>query len=70
MIFLYKKAHQIKLEDVQAGAAANIQIPYQPTPLKIASMRNVNASSVRQKFVGNPTLELYLIESDVPCFKI
>lgn len=70
IIFLYKKAHNVRLEDVDPGAVANIEIPYAPLPLKIASIRLVNASCVQQKFVGNPALELSSVESNVYCFKI
>ena len=70
IIFLYKKAHHIKLEDVAEAALSSIEIPYAPVPIKIASVRLVNAFSERKKFAGNLALELCLQENNVPCYKI
>jgi len=63
-------AHHVELEDVQTGAVVDIEIPYKPSNLKIASVRLANAYSKRQKFSGSPALHLSLVESNVPCFKI
>jgi hypothetical protein len=69
VIFLYKKARHINLTVVQ-NSAFNIDIPYQPAPINIATGSFVDVYVERQKFGANSAVGPCLMESNVLCFKI